>query len=62
MAYPSTIKGAGPIEETIRKIAVDDYFDAIEITWIKDNDIERKLRKCLIHHILQLHMADNPGY
>lgn len=47
MAYPSTIKGAGPIEETIRKIAVDDYFDAIEITWIKDNDIRKKVKKML---------------
>ena len=36
MAYPDTIKGEGPIESTIRKIALDDYFDAIEITWITD--------------------------
>jgi len=31
MAYPSTIKGEGPIEETIRKIAIDDYFEAKKI-------------------------------
>ena len=36
MAYPSVIKGEGPIEETFRKIALDDYFDVAEITWIKD--------------------------
>jgi sugar phosphate isomerase/epimerase len=47
MAYPSTIKGEGPIEETIRKIAIDDYFDAIEITWIKDAEIRRKVKKML---------------
>ncbi len=41
MAYPTTIRGEGPIFETVKKIAVDDYFDAIEITWIKD-DAERK--------------------
>ncbi|MCU0474417.1 MAG: hypothetical protein MUC93_13825 [Bacteroidales bacterium] len=35
MAYPSTIKGEGPIEETIRKIAIDDYFEAIETTILK---------------------------
>lgn len=39
MAYPSTIKGEGPILETLKKIAVDDYFDAIEITWIKDDSV-----------------------
>lgn len=47
MAYPSTIKGEGPIEETIRKIAVDDYFDAIEITWIKDPEVRKKVKNML---------------
>jgi len=47
MAYPSTIRGEGPIEETIRKIAVDDYFDAIEITWIKDGETRKKVKKML---------------
>ncbi len=47
MAYPSTIKGEGPIEETVRKIAVDDYFDAIEITWIKDPQVRANVKKLL---------------
>jgi len=47
MAYPSTIKGEGPIEETIRKIAVDDYFDAIEISWIKNPEVRKKVKKML---------------
>lgn len=47
MAYPATIKGEGPIEETIRKIAVDDYFDAIEITWIKNPDTRARVKKML---------------
>ncbi len=47
MAYPSTIKGEGPIEETVRKIAVDDYFDAIEITWIKDPQVRANVKKML---------------
>jgi hypothetical protein len=33
------------MEETIRKIAVDDYFDAIEITWIKDGEVRKKSTK-----------------
>jgi len=36
MSYPECIKGEGPILETLRKIASDDYFDAVELTWIKD--------------------------
>lgn len=42
MAYPDTIKGEGPVLETISKIAADDYFDVIEHTWIKDADVRRK--------------------
>lgn len=47
MAYPSTIRGEGPIEETIRKIAVDDYFDAVEVTWIKDGETRKRVKKML---------------
>jgi len=47
MAYPSTIKGEGPILETIRKIAVDDYFTAIEITTIKDKEVRAQVKKML---------------
>ena len=32
MAYPATIKGEGPVLETVRKLALDDYFTAIEIS------------------------------
>lgn len=47
MAYPATIKGEGPILETLRNIVVDDYFDAVEITWIKDSTIRNEIKKML---------------
>ncbi|NJD02821.1 MAG: TIM barrel protein [Ruminiclostridium sp.] len=47
MAYPETINGDGPVYETVRKIAIDDFFNAIEITWIKDVTIREKVRKIL---------------
>jgi len=47
MAYPATIKGEGPVLETIKKLAVDDYFTAIEITTIKDNDDRKKAKQIL---------------
>lgn len=47
MAYPNVIKGEGPVEETFRKIAVDDYFDAVEITWIKDPAVRRNVRRMI---------------
>lgn len=47
MAFPSTIKGDGPIIETIKKIALDDYFNAIEITWIKDKHVREEVKRIL---------------
>jgi sugar phosphate isomerase/epimerase len=47
MAYPSTIKGEGPITESIKKVALDDYFTAIEITTIKNPDERLHVRKML---------------
>lgn len=47
MAYPTTIKGEGPIVETIKKIVLDDYFNAIEITWINNPDVRQEVKKML---------------
>jgi sugar phosphate isomerase/epimerase len=47
MAYPACMKGEGPIEETLKKIAIDDYFDAVEISWIKDNEVRQKAKKII---------------
>jgi hypothetical protein len=59
MAYPSTIKGEGPILETIKKLVLDDYFNAIEITTIKDPEdyiIHAQIGNCVVKS------ADMPGY
>lgn len=48
MAYPDTIKGEGPIVETITKIAEDEFFTAIEITWIKDPEVRAKAKDILV--------------
>lgn len=47
MAYPQTMKGEGPIVETIREIAADDYFNAIEITTVKDTAVRASVKKLL---------------
>ena len=46
MAYPQTTKGVG-IEEAIRKTCQDDYFDAIENTWIEDPEVRGRVKKLL---------------
>jgi sugar phosphate isomerase/epimerase len=47
MAYPQVIRGDGPILETLQKIAEDDFFTAVEISWIKDEKVRNKAKKLL---------------
>src|SRR5208283_51704 len=45
MAYPETIRGEGPILETVAKIAEDPFFGAIEMGWIKAPAIRKEVKK-----------------
>lgn len=45
MAYPETIKGDGPVDETITKILYDDYFNAIEVTMINDSETRKIVKE-----------------
>ena len=48
MAFPSTIKGEDPNAlDVIKKITRDDYFDAIEVPWVKDPAIRAQIKKNL---------------
>lgn len=47
MSYPQTMKGEGPIAETLLKLLCDDYFDAVELTWIKDDEIRSQVKRML---------------
>ncbi len=47
MAYPETMKGDGPILETLQKITEDDFFTAVEVSWIKDEKVRNKAKKLL---------------
>jgi sugar phosphate isomerase/epimerase len=41
------MKGDGPILETLQKIAEDDFFTAVEVSWIKDDKVRDKAKKLL---------------
>jgi sugar phosphate isomerase/epimerase len=47
MAFPETLKGEGPILETLQKVLTDDFFDVIEITTIKDSEVRQKAKAML---------------
>jgi sugar phosphate isomerase/epimerase len=60
MAYPETIRGEGDILGTIKKIAVDPYFDAIEVTWIKDDDLRKKAAQMMKSSKLKVRYGAQP--
>ncbi len=60
MAYPSTMKGEGPICETVKKIALDPYFTAIEVTWIKDPEVRQAVKKIVDTAKLKLAYGGQP--
>jgi len=41
MAFPTVTKGEGPVMETLRTICDDDYFQAVEVTQIKDASVRK---------------------
>lgn len=45
--YQEIIKGEGPIVEMIQRVAEDDFFTAIEITWIKSEQVRKEVRNVL---------------
>ncbi len=47
MAFPQVMKGEGPILETLQKIAEDDFFTAVEVSWINDAQVRQKAKKLL---------------
>ena len=55
MAYPETMTGEGPILETLKKVAVDEYFDAVTVSWIKDGTIRKRAAEML--HTAQMQVV-----
>jgi sugar phosphate isomerase/epimerase len=47
MAFPNTMSGEGPIEETVKKIAEDPFFGAVEVGGIKDGNVRKKVRNII---------------
>ena len=47
MAYKATMGGEGPILETLTRLAEDPYFEVVEITTIKDENVRRQARDLL---------------
>ncbi|GIX06531.1 MAG: xylose isomerase [Candidatus Poribacteria bacterium] len=60
MAFPDCMGGEGPILETITRIAEDPFFNAIEITQIKDPTVRDQVREVLAVAGMQVAYAAQP--
>ncbi|NOZ27257.1 MAG: sugar phosphate isomerase/epimerase [Chloroflexi bacterium] len=60
MAFPECMGGTGPIAETLTKIALDDFFGAAEITWIKDPQERARVREIAEQSRLELGYGAQP--
>jgi len=47
MVFPETLKGEGPVLETVTKIVNDVFFGAIEVSWIKDPKVRLEVARLL---------------
>ena len=47
MAFPAVIKGEGPVTETLQKVLDDDFFNAVEITQVKDPAAREEAKRIL---------------
>lgn len=61
MAYPATMKGEGPIAESVAQIASDDFFQAIEITWVKDAEERARVKSILEQSHLTVGFGAQPS-
>ena len=61
MIYPEVLRGEGPVVETAAKIAADDFFDLLEITFVKEPAVRAQLRRTLEVAHMRVGFAAQPG-
>ena len=59
-AFPQVVGGQGPIVETLRKIAEDDFWTAVEVGWMKDVKVRHEASKLLEVSHLNVCYATQP--
>jgi sugar phosphate isomerase/epimerase len=62
VSFPQVIEGTGPVLETIRRVLADEFFSAIEITWIEDERVKRQVAELLSYSGMRVVFAGGPPY
>ena len=61
MAFPDALTDESSLVESVSRIAEDDFFDAIEITWIQDAATRRDVKQILDISQLQVGFCAHPA-
>src|ERR1041384_2756027 len=58
MAFPACLKGEAPsIPETLQRIAEDEFFTAVDVTWVKDAEARKQASATLRQSGLRINFA-----
>lgn len=60
MAFPEVLQGEGPILDTLTQVALDPFFSAIEVTWIKDASVRGDAAQLLATAGMEVIFAAQP--
>lgn len=61
-SFPQVIAGTGPVAETIERVLADEFFSAIEITWIEDERVKQQVANLLSQAGMRVVFAGGPPY
>jgi len=61
-SFPQVIAGTGPVAETIERVLADEFFSAIEITWIEDEQVKQQVANSLSQAGMRVVFAGGPPY
>jgi hypothetical protein len=59
VSFPQVMAGTGPVVETIERVLADEFFSAIEITYIEDTRIKRQVADLLSYSGMRVVFAED---
>ena len=62
VSFPQVIAGTGPVVETMERVLSDEFFTAIEITWIEDEAVKQRVAELLGYAGVRVVFAGGPPY
>jgi sugar phosphate isomerase/epimerase len=60
MAFPDVIKGHGEVDKSLREILRDEYFEVVEITWIKNPAMREEVKAMLATSAVEVKYGAQP--